>query len=204
MNLQNKRAWLLAAISAVLIGIYLAYPEHRQHLFGLIPYAFLIRLPAVAFLPRRPPPWTPPPVPGTRTMNSGEVSKATGVSQRMIRHYESIGLMPRPDRRDNGYRDYSPASVERLRFIANARDLGFALVTRSSFYWACGTTEPAPAARSRPLRSNMPRISRARRQRLRPCVAPCWNSPKVAAVTSDPIARSLQDWLNHVAARLGN
>ena len=60
-------------------------------------------------------------------MNSGEVSKATGVSQRMIRHYERIGLMPRPDRRDNGYRDYSPASVERLRFIANARDLGFAL-----------------------------------------------------------------------------
>ena len=35
-------------------------------------------------------------------MNSGEVSKATGVSQRMIRHYESIGLMPRPDRRDKG------------------------------------------------------------------------------------------------------
>ena len=60
-------------------------------------------------------------------MNSGEVSKATGVSQRMFRHYESIGLMPRPDRRDNGYRDYSPSSVERLRFIANARDLGFSL-----------------------------------------------------------------------------
>ena len=60
-------------------------------------------------------------------MNIGETSKATGVSQRMIRHYEGIGLMPQPDRRDNGYRDYPPRSVERLRFIANARDLGFSL-----------------------------------------------------------------------------
>lgn len=58
-------------------------------------------------------------------MNSGQASKAAGVSQRMIRHYEGIGLMPPPDRRDNGYRDYPPRSVERLRFIANARDLGF-------------------------------------------------------------------------------
>jgi len=60
-------------------------------------------------------------------MNIGQVSIATGVSQRMIRHYEGIGLMPPPDRRDNGYRDYPPRSVERLRFIANARDLGFSV-----------------------------------------------------------------------------
>lgn len=60
-------------------------------------------------------------------MNIGQASNATGVSQRMIRHYERNGLMPRPDRRDNGYRDYSPRSIERLRFIANARDLGFSL-----------------------------------------------------------------------------
>ena len=60
-------------------------------------------------------------------MNIGQVSKATGVSLRMIRHYEGIGLMPSPDRRDNGYRDYPPRSIERLRFIANARDLGFSI-----------------------------------------------------------------------------
>jgi MerR family copper efflux transcriptional regulator len=60
-------------------------------------------------------------------LNIGQVSKATGVSLRMIRHYESIGLMPLPDRRDNGYRDYPPRSIERLRFIANARDLGFSV-----------------------------------------------------------------------------
>lgn len=60
-------------------------------------------------------------------MNIGQVSKATGVSLRMIRHYEGIGLMPPPDRRNNGYRDYPPPSIERLRFIANARDLGFSV-----------------------------------------------------------------------------
>lgn len=58
-------------------------------------------------------------------MNIGQASKASGVSQRMIRHYEKIGLVPAPPRRDSGYRDYSDADVHRLRFIANARDLGF-------------------------------------------------------------------------------
>lgn len=58
-------------------------------------------------------------------MNIGAASKASGVSQRMIRHYEKIGLIPAPLRRDSGYRDYADADVHRLRFIANARDLGF-------------------------------------------------------------------------------
>ncbi|HWH17003.1 MAG TPA: Cu(I)-responsive transcriptional regulator [Allosphingosinicella sp.] len=58
-------------------------------------------------------------------MNIGAASKASGVSQRMIRHYEQIGLIPPPPRRDSGYRDYSEADVNRLAFIANARDLGF-------------------------------------------------------------------------------
>jgi DNA-binding transcriptional MerR regulator len=43
----------------------------------------------------------------------------------MIRHYEKIDLIPAPPRRDSGYRDCSQDDVHRLRFIANARDLGF-------------------------------------------------------------------------------
>ena len=58
-------------------------------------------------------------------MNIGAASQASGVSQRMIRHYEKIGLIPPPLRRDSGYRDYADTDVHRLRFIANARDLGF-------------------------------------------------------------------------------
>lgn len=58
-------------------------------------------------------------------MKIGPASAVSGVSQRMIRHYEKIGLIPSPPRRDGGYRDYSDADVHRLRFIANARDIGF-------------------------------------------------------------------------------
>lgn len=58
-------------------------------------------------------------------MNIGQASAASGVSQRMVRHYETIGLMPAAPRSAGGYRTYGTDDVDRLRFIANARDLGF-------------------------------------------------------------------------------
>ncbi|WP_328277918.1 Cu(I)-responsive transcriptional regulator [Sphingobium sp.] len=58
-------------------------------------------------------------------MNIGEASKAVGVSERMIRHYEKIKLLPRPERAASGYRVYAPEDLARLSFVAKARDLGF-------------------------------------------------------------------------------
>lgn len=60
-------------------------------------------------------------------MQIGAVARATGVSAKMIRHYESIGLIPAADRRDSNYRDYSRHDVHRLGFIRRARDLGFSI-----------------------------------------------------------------------------
>lgn len=58
-------------------------------------------------------------------MNISAAARASGISPRMIRHYEKIGLVPAPARRASGYRDYGPGDLNRLRFIANARALGF-------------------------------------------------------------------------------
>lgn len=58
-------------------------------------------------------------------MNIGHASTDSGVTQRMIRHYEAIGLIPKAARRDSGYRDYDDKDVHTLRFIRRARDLGF-------------------------------------------------------------------------------
>jgi Cu(I)-responsive transcriptional regulator len=60
-------------------------------------------------------------------MQIGEAARRTGVSAKMIRHYESIGLIPSADRRDSNYRDYGHHDVHRLGFIRRARDLGFSI-----------------------------------------------------------------------------
>lgn len=60
-------------------------------------------------------------------MNIGDAAKASGVSVKMIRHYEAIGLLPAATRTESGYRVYRPEDVHALRFIRNSRDLGFPL-----------------------------------------------------------------------------
>lgn len=62
-----------------------------------------------------------------RSMTIGALARASGVGIDAIRFYERQGLLPKPARRASGYRDYPPATVQRLRFIRQAKALGFSL-----------------------------------------------------------------------------
>ena len=61
-------------------------------------------------------------------MNIGQASKATGVSTKMIRYYEPVGLIRPADRTDSNYRDFGERDINDLRFIRRARNLGFSVV----------------------------------------------------------------------------
>jgi MerR family mercuric resistance operon transcriptional regulator len=60
-------------------------------------------------------------------MTTGQLAKAAGVNIETIRYYERRGLIPRPGRRESGYREYPEETVKRIRFIKHAKELGFSL-----------------------------------------------------------------------------
>ena len=61
------------------------------------------------------------------TFNIGQAARQAQVSAKMVRHYESLGLLPAIARTEAGYRQYTPKDVHTLRFIQRARSLGFSM-----------------------------------------------------------------------------
>jgi len=59
--------------------------------------------------------------------NIGQLSEETGFSIQTIRYYESLGLLPAPDRSDSGYRKYDESYLQHINFIKNAKNMGFSL-----------------------------------------------------------------------------
>lgn len=62
-----------------------------------------------------------------RTMKVGELAKKAGINLETMRYYERIGLMPKPNRKESGYRYYDETDLARVRFIVRSKELGFTL-----------------------------------------------------------------------------
>lgn len=76
-------------------------------------------------------------------MNIGDAAQAAGVTAKMIRHYESLGLIAQASRSDGGYRQYGPRDVSVLRFIRQSRSMGFSIkqIEQLLALWSDSTRE---------------------------------------------------------------
>ena len=71
-----------------------------------------------------------------RALRIGEVAAQAGISRDTLRHYERVGVLPKPTRTASGYRLYNPSTVQRIRFVRNALRFGFSLKQIAGFLCA--------------------------------------------------------------------
>ncbi len=88
-------------------------------------------------------------------MRIGEAAAASGCHFETIRYYERVGVLPRTDRRDNGYRDYTPEDVDKLRFVTRGRELGFSLDDIRSLLRLAGNSRMSCAEADRVARRHL-------------------------------------------------
>ena len=63
----------------------------------------------------------------TKKMTIGQLAKKAGINLQTVRYYESLGILPEPERTESGYRQYTENYIEHILFIKNAQELGFSL-----------------------------------------------------------------------------
>jgi DNA-binding transcriptional MerR regulator len=72
-----------------------------------------------------------------RLLRIGHIATESGVSRDTLRHYERLGVLPKPTRTSGGYRQYPQSAIERVRFARNALRFGFSLKQIAQFLHAC-------------------------------------------------------------------
>ena len=122
-------------------------------------------------------------------MNIGAAAAACGVSAKMIRHYEAIGLLRPAARRDNAYRDYCDSDVHELRFVRRARRLGFSIEEIGALL-ALWRDDERPSRDVRRIAKILLSISKVASPKCkrwrRPCASWCMPATATTAALPDP------------------
>jgi len=90
----------------------------------------------------------------------GEAARLAGVSAKMVRHYESLGLLGGVQRSNSGYRLYAQADVHRLRFIRRGRELGFSMAEIAELLGLWGNQDRTSASVKRIAQQHVDELSR--------------------------------------------
>lgn len=132
----------------------------------------------------------------TKPLRTGQVAKAAGVNVETLRFYERRGIIKEPKRRRSGYRDYPPETVQIVRFIKRAQELGFTLdeieellALRDDDRRTCGEVRGAAATKIEEIEEKMRRL-RAMKRALAMLVDSCVDE---ASTRECPILEALDD-----------